>query len=494
MREGDGSVTHDPSTITSIIIVTADRPGMLGRALESVIRHSDRYQRRPRLLVVDGSCEPSNRDATRALVAAVARPGGHPLEYVGPAEANALLARLRQRGAPAPESIPGSAGANRTLGLLFSAGENVLCFDDDIVCDTWALPDASDALVVMGHDELRHVAFYPDRGAALAAANPVPRDLIGAHEALLSHSLPELVDRAPDPPDLTRACGHLWNRLREHEPLVVKLTFAGLAGDSGTSTPRRLLLSSGSYRDRLWSSHAAFATAMTSREVVRIARSNIVTHRCHCMAGCMGVSTRDGVPPFPWISRGEDGVFGVLMAASDPGALFGHVPVGIVHDSHRAAPYGDTWIQSARQLRLSELMIGWIVQASPSLTSAAPSERLREIGAAVTRIASLALHGFVTTVQACIREVRLGQLEHAERAATDCPSYWREALDDHRTACLDAMTRPDFFLPIEYHGAPSLEAGFAALQGFAADFGALLASWPAVWDAARAENPFRRLA
>jgi hypothetical protein len=479
--------------ITSIIIVTADRPGMLSRALESVTRSADRYQRRPRLLVVDGSREPSNRDATRAVVAAV-RADRQALAYVGPAEASALLARLRQRGAPAPESISGSAGANRTLGLLLSAGENVLCLDDDIVCDTWALPGGSDELVVMGHDELRHVAFYPDRRAALAAASPVPLDLIGAHEALLSRSLPELIDRAPPPPDLTRACAHLWNRLREHQPLVVKLTFAGLAGDSGTSTPRRLLLSSGSFRDRLWSSHAAFTTALTSREVVRIARSNVVTHRCHCMAGCMGVSTRDGVPPFPWISRGEDGVFGVLVSASDPGALFGHVPVGIIHDSHRASPYGEGWIQSARQVRLSELMIAWIVQASSSMTAAVPDQRLREIGAAMSGIASLALRDFVPALQASIREVRLGQLEHAERAATGCPPYWREALDEHREACFDAMTRPDFFLPIEYHGASSLEAGFAALQAFAGKFGTLLASWPAVWEAARTENAFSRTA
>ncbi len=485
-------MTRAPSAITTIIILTADRPGLLGRTLQSFIGQCDRHLRQPRCLVVDGSRAPSSQTATHAAVTAAARAGGPTVGYVGTAESSAFLARLRQRGAPALESIPDSVGASRSLGLLLTAGENVLCADDDILCDTWALPEAHQSLVVMGHDELRHVAFFPDRHAALASLHPVSADLIGAHDALLSRSLPELVERGPARPDLTRACEHVWARLREGRPLVVKLTFAGLAGDSGTSTPRRLLLSSGSFRDRLWSAEREFETAMTCREVVRIARSNLVTHRSHCLAGCMGVSSGSVVPPFPSINRGEDGVFGVLLAAADPGALFGHIPVGIVHDSPRGSSYDDVWIQAAAQVRQAELLVAWIVQAASALTGGEPPERLQQIGVAMTGIAGLGRRAFVTNVERAIRETRLEQLDRAEQASTGCPSFWRRALDDHRAACLRAMTRPEFFLPVEYHSAGSLEAGFTSLQTFIGDFGARLTAWPALWEAARAENPLRR--
>ena len=50
------------------------------------------------------------------------------------------------------------------------------------------------------------------------------------------------------------------------------------------------------------------------------------------MAACMGLLNDDATPPFPAISHNEDGVFGVLLAARDPSALFAHVPVGVFHD------------------------------------------------------------------------------------------------------------------------------------------------------------------
>ena len=414
--------------------------------------------------------------------------GGLDFQYVGEPEAADVVARLPGLKVPAPALAPGLTGANRTLAVLMTAGEDVLCLDDDILCDTWALPGSSRELVVMGHDERRHVAFHADRASALAEVDRAPRDLLGAHEALLGRSLPELVMEAPDEADLSDACEHVWSRLRSSRPPVVRLTFSGLAGDSATSSPRGLLLSSGTFSERLWSDPATFATAMTSREVTRIAKSNLVTHKCHCMSACMGLSNRELVPPFPWLARGEDGVFGVLLSASDPAALFGHVPVGVVHDSMRPSRYEIDWRHHNGRFGVHEVLIAFIVESTTSITKTSPPDRLREIGSALATIAGMGPADFIARVTTSMRDLRLEQFDFAERAAAapGCPEYWRAAVRDYRDACSEAMTRPEFFLPVEFSGASSLEAGCAEAQRFVRSFGELVSVWPDLWEAARA--------
>ena len=445
-------------------------------------------------MVVDGSRDAVNRAATRSAVTEVPRPIGQHFEYVGIDEAAALAARLAAYNPPRPGLLPGPTGANRSIALLMTAGEDVLCLDDDILCDTWARPDWSDDLVVMGHDERRYVAFHADRAAALADAPRVSRDLLRAHERLLGRTLPELVLESPADADLSDACEHVWSRLRSARPPVVRATFSGLAGDSATSSPSGLLLSSGTFVEQLWSDPAAFATAMSSREVTRIAASNLVTHKCHCMSACMGLSNRTVTPPFPWLARGEDGVFGVLVSASDPAALFAHVPVGVVHDSTRPPAYETDWRRSNGRFGIFEVLIAFIVECMPSLTASLPPARLREIGTALTTMASSSPTEFVAKVTSSMRESRLGQFEFSRQRATveGCPEYWRTALREYRDACVQAMTRPEFFLPVEYSNASSLETGFADLQRFVLQFGEFVTCWPDLWETARELNPAGR--
>jgi hypothetical protein len=488
--------------------VTADRPASLTRALQSFIHHCHLHAQWPRFLIVDGSRQRASRTATRAAVATIARATGRDLQYVATEEADAFCASLRQDDASAPALVPGTAGQNRNLMLLMTAGERVLFVDDDMVYDTWEPHERRAGLVVMGHDEIREVAFHPSRAAALAAVAPAPQDLLGSHAALLGRSLSDLLAASSEPPDLTRACEHLRSRLRSGRPQVVRATFSGLVGDSGTYCPGRLLFSSGSFRARLWESEASFRTAMTSREVSRIAAANVVTHTCHCASGGMGLSNLTVVPPFPPLGRNQDGVFGVLLAMSDPAALFAHVPVGIVHDSDRSSRYGISplakaaagqpvgdgarW-RSAAESRLSELVIALLLRQAPSLVAASPADRLREIGEALTAVGRLEHRAFVTLVTDVTRETRARELEYAETGAEspDCPTYWRSALEDYRRTLQAAMCRPEFFLPIEFQDRGSLESGYRPLRSFMRSLGCFVADWPAWWEAGHGSRPER---
>lgn len=335
----------------------------------------------------------------------------------------------------------------------------------------------------------------------------VQEDLIGAHERLMSTSIADLLARSPGGVDLRDACSHLQERLRAARPLDVRVTLTGLAGDSGTQCPGRLLFSSGPRRDLLWSNEAIFRTAMTYREVVRIARTSIITHRSHVMGFCMGLSNRKVMCPFPSVGRNEDGVFAVLLSASDPSALFGHVPLGVVHDSHRPSEYDVTSgtrrhagrlegesrfrsLRSATESSISELVIAFLLTLVTGIRGTTPATRLREVGNELARLARLSPRAFVGLVRDSIDGLRTRQLEYGERATElpGCPPYWRRALIEYRAGFLDARARPEFFLPREFHGLGSLEAGFESLRRVIGEFGALVAEWPSLWKAARSLN------
>jgi hypothetical protein len=445
------------------------------------------------------------------MVEATASASRRDLQYVAASEAAAFCAPVLRHGVPRRALAPGSAGANRNLLLLMTAGERILSVDDDMVCHTWVSPRRRDGLVIMGHDEIRDMAFHASRAASLSAVASMPEDLLRAHEALLAHSLSDLLANASAPPDLTRACGHLRSRLSAGRPQVVTVTFSGIAGDSGTYCPGRLLFSSGSVRARLWSGEALFATAMTSREGFRIAAESVVTHTCHCAAGCMGLSNVTVVPPFPSVGRNQDGVFGVLLAAADPAALFAHVPVGVVHDSDRPSEYSvmntpgsETGraivdagrLRSAAESRLSELLIAFVLRLSPSIVATSPGDRMRDIGDALAALGAMSPGSFVALVTDVTRETRAREFEYADKGARtpECPTYWRAALEGYRATLQEAMLRPDFFLPIEFHASGSLEAGYRSLRGFVRRFGRLVASWPTLWEAARGVNSRARVA
>jgi hypothetical protein len=478
--------------ISTIGIVTANRPPVLRRLLKSLVRQCDAYGRRPRFLVVDGS-HPSVRAATYAAVSEVAAASGHEVEYVGPLEASRFRANLGLDVAAIPSFAPGATGANRNLILLSTAGEQILSIDDDIVCATWALAHRADGLAVMGHrQELLETAFFDSRAKVFSTIGRTPADLLAAHERLLGQSLASLIAARPTPPDLTHSCDHLRSAVRDGAPLTVKATFTGLAGDAATYCPHLLLFSSGPLRAQLWSSQAAFATALTSRESFRIAATDVVTHDSACMAGCMGFSNRAVAPPFMPAGANEDGVFGGMLAACDRETLFAHVPFGVLHDSPRPSARGGRPMLSATQTRVSDLIVNFVRQRRSS-GEGSPAERMAGISRLLTDHADLGDRAFADLVRGVTLDIRNRQLAAAEKAAADpaCPDFWRAALRQYRDEFLRSATRSDFFLPIEFHETGSLESGYRALQGFLRNFGQLVAAWPELWSRARRLNSKR---
>jgi hypothetical protein len=379
-----------------------------------------------------------------------------------------------------------AAGANRNLLLLWTAGERILTLDDDVVCDVWSLPHTSDALVFSGHADPRHGEFFRTRADVLAAIAPVEADLIAAHEKILGATLSSVVERAPRL-ELGEACQHLVDLLRDNTPAsVVRLTFAGIAGDAGVYCPYRMLFRRAPVTKRLSEDASAYQVAMSSREGLRIAHSYTVTHDVACMAACVGMDNSALLPPFMPMGRNEDGVFGATVSLMDDRAVSAHVPFGVIHDSGRPADYGQVRMPSASETRLSDVLLAFYSRSAPALTPrGAPSSRLHTLGSCLSAVANLDIREFRISTTRMLLEERSRDLKSGNEEPSG--EHWRTARDAYRRTLADAVIDPEFFVASECMES-SLQEGFDATQRFVARFGKLLSAWPVMWDAARRRN------
>ena len=487
------SDTEESETINVVAIMTADRPAVMSRCLQSLVRNCDASGNRPRIAVVDGSRQLRHRQANERACVAIARKTNHSIRYLGPLQASGLRCRLAAAGIPDSTLSfglsPGATGANRNIALMFASGEALLMLDDDIVCTLWALENRDDGLVIGGHDDLRDAYFFGDRRQALAATTGVSMSLLQAHSTLLGRSLLALLsDSNRCSATLENACGHLLTAIDDKRDCRVRATFAGIAGDSGVACPYQILFVSGSTKERLSADRKAFHRALTSREILRVARRYTVVHQTGCMAGCMALSKEGILPPFIPTGRNEDGLFGAMLASCDSSALFGHLPYGVVHDSHRPSRYTLRAIPSATQVRLADILIALTWRILSSHVSSDPALRLHHLAAGLCQLAKIPEREFKRRVTRLAVEDRARALAAVEaRASVDAmyPDYWREELEKYRAAFSRSISLEDFYIPIEFQNSETAEVAFARFRQYTHEFGELIKWWPQILEHAR---------
>ncbi len=482
-----GGDSRRSTPISAIGIPTADRPDIIGTAIADALDHVGRRGSPVRTFVLDGSRSADHQQQTRHRVES--KSGGR-VAYVGPSQRAAGVARLARAGFSREmlESAVGrgSIGSQRNLLLLLGAGRGVLMTDDDVRWTTWRPPTYEPGLRLAGHSEPRAHRFFGTREEAVEGCDQqtADLDLLTLHEHLLGRAVGDLLD---DQTDFSSACPHLLALLDDSRPLVVRVTMAGLAGDSGTYCPYLRLFADGEVRATLSRSQEAFDLALSSREIQRVASRTTVTHDPRCMAGCMAVDNTDLLPPFMWHGSNEDGLFGVMLAASDRSALFGHLACGVVHDSDRPSARDAGPILSATQTRLADLLLVIARRASqraiPDIRTGLAS--LGRLCCEATDQPPGEFQGFARDVLLDARGRQLLRLSHIAEDQT-YPPYWREAATRFRDECLDSMKDVSFFCPVEFKRANETTDGcLARVQSAIRRFGELLQTWPDLWDSAR---------
>jgi hypothetical protein len=472
--------------------------------LSSLTRQLGNVAEPARIIVVDASKNARNESLGRSLVASSRVPTGQVISFLGREERVAIRQRLRSLGDASLLEFafrPGPSG-NRNIILLLTSGENVLFVDDDIVCNVWepaslrrataTTQDRGAARIALGgHIEAREIAFYSRREEVCENLVRSRVDLLNAHGAVLGRSIRSLANR-PAGVDQRRACPHLRAAARGARRAVVRMTLSGIAGDTGATYPDRLLFSTGKWKDVLARSRRSFETAFKSREVCKVTDQYVVMHEIACMTGCMGLANTSLTPPFLPVGRNEDGLFGATLSAVDRQSVGCHVPYAVVHASPRLPQYSGGRFPSASETRSADLLMGLMHSWARQIRANDPRRRLMMLGEWLQHLAGLPRADFVrvtslATLRTRERELRL--IESALAEGGTYPAYWQRSLRSYRTRLLSHASKPAFLLPLEFHGARTISAGYEEFRQFARSAGELYVKWPTVWTEARRKLP-----
>jgi hypothetical protein len=480
----------------TVAIVTSNRPKLLRRTLISLATHFADCGVRPRVIVIDGS----QSQSASSVVASVQRSTGLSITYINYDNYLIIVNHLAALGVPTRTmrygTDLGNIGCNRNVALLMSAGASLVMIDDDVICDLWISPQREDGMYIAGHADLRNMETFASRTAALDGLSRTSVGLLQSHGAVLGRSLDSLL-RDLAPVSLEHACEHMLSAIERPRDFRVRMTFAGLAGDSAVHCGHSVLFATGRIRDELLTDDRVLATALGSREVRQIAPRVIVGHHAGCKSYCMGLDCAALLPPFFSYGRNSDGVFGSLLAFCDPGALTAHLPIGVIHDSTRTSHYLPAErLRYVRTTRLSEFIMSVVrataIRVDLPLTIA---DRISILSESLREISKLPTDDFAELWADLALRMRSIELQVLDRAVTSkCPSKaWSSALSDYRAALCRSAEGGALFVPHEFADCGDSTEAFRAAQRTVGQFADFMAVWPDMWRL-MVEHPPTRLA
>ncbi|MEQ1858362.1 MAG: hypothetical protein ABMA13_00340 [Chthoniobacteraceae bacterium] len=493
-----------PPPIATIGFPTGgDRVDLVGRALASFAGNARTYDRRVEFLVADSSAAPAQRAAFREAGSGWAKMHDVRVRYAGDEEKRRLSAELVLRGiAPDavefalfdPLAIGFACGANRNALLLHEAGRMFCSIDDDVVCELAAAPPVDARLKLFSSCDPFTRWLFGDRAAALAHAGTVEADFLGSHEALLGRGLAELgAGVEVGSLDVSQVGDDFLRRLWVAQGRV-RASFSGHAGDPGVPTSIYYLYYEGENRRRFTESEAAYRAALASRSVFALAPCAAVGDSSTSPGMAMGLDHRELLPPFFPVLHAEDFTYGATLWQTVGDAFLAHAPLAVRHDPRP----GKTILQPRdlgpeRRAVVFEFshLIRRIILRFQRHESAAPAERMRQLGRHLASLAAQPPADFVECIRGQLLEhesAKLDRLEEELREDTTTRDWWRDDLEVHLAHVRDALTHDDFDIPFDMKCDRSDAENRVLMQELFARFGLLLEAWPDLVSAAREIN------
>jgi len=487
----DGGSGGDIGTLG---VVTRDRVESLGRCLGSYIENSKKYGRANDFVVLDDSESAGVRNQTRRLLLSLKEKFSAEIYYAGLEEKRRFAEALISRGGLPPdvvkfallglEGFECSIGANRNSLALHTVGDLVLSVDDDTQCRVASHPGAAGELAMDSGNEFIDYWFFPDRAAALRSSPLTYPDILSIHERLLGKSIGDCIpdDLGAEAPNCERV-GPRFMRGLPGGDAKVAVTFTGLIGDSGMPVPLVYLLLTGGSRERLVKSESDYATARSSRELVRVAKRLTLTDNVWCcQTTAFGFDNRGLLPPFLPVQRNQDSIFGVLMQECFNNYYFGHLPWAVLHAPAEPRAYPPNSIpDSARMIPTVGLLSACVSAFDLWPRDSGGEENLRALGRHLTEMGSMKLEDFEEAARRHVLRARCSQvsvLEHQLKSYRGQPSYWAADLERYIENLEHAVATTDNVVPSDLPGKWSGDEARRQSQRLVLMFGNLLRSWP----------------
>jgi hypothetical protein len=483
---------------TRVFIITCDRPAAVTRLLDSMLQAGS-LSRHEGLFLVDDSRDPDNARQNREAATRFNLGSAVPLHYVGAEAQRGLLAELAA-------ALPGEAaairflidrerwaghqsyGLARTVCLLLSVGRRCIVLDDDVLCRT-VLPPLSRDGIGFGGGLSRELACYASEQELLQRARFGDTDPLSGHAACLGLPLAQAVARlgatSIGPGALRDTSAALLSSLRADSPLLV--TQCGSWGDPGTTHTHWFQQLEPESVQRLLQSPGGLAGAMRNRHYW-LGRSRPNIGKMAVMSQATGLDNSALLPPYFPVWRGEDYLFAAMVARLHPHAAVldypwcvPHLPLERRGGREPAAPLaarGGLTLCARYLVARAEPAAG----VSPAMRLAGVAQQLRELGEYDSSELLALFRRELAQQQAEQLERLQRQLQLAPRfGCSEWESYLRSGVEEVSRA-LQAPASPT--------GIPGLPAGvseeYLLRQGrtLLAEFGAALAAWPLIREAA----------
>ena len=307
-----GGSLESPPGITSVGWVTCNRRSLLQESLQGFTRNFLAAGRQPELKVFDDSRDPTERQATRGMLAEVGRQTGLGVQYSGAEEKRAFAAELTKLAVGEgirPELVEFAlfdpcgfgytVGANLNAFLLATQGELALKLDDDTFCRFAPPPQPEEGLAMDAEPDPMRVLLFPDAAALAQGVTFGEADVLQAHEALLGRSVAECVSgQGPAGRVRCEGVGTEFLQLLESRPARVAATMTGLCGDSGMASSRYFLSLTGPERERLLESEEGYRSCLASRQLLRLVPALTISPQGILMSMNSGFDNRGLLPPF----------------------------------------------------------------------------------------------------------------------------------------------------------------------------------------------------
>jgi hypothetical protein len=488
-----------PPRIATAGLITHNRPEGLKRGLLSFIENSRRFGRNNDFVVMDDSEEVALRNETREMLRTLKAEYGISLSYAGLEEKQQFAEALIRNSDVPPEVIRFAlfdeartgftAGANRNALLLHTVGDLALSADDDMLCRIVAPANADDNLALASGDELLDYQFHPDHDSLLRSVDFIEQDILAIHERLLGREVKGCVcSHGADRLNRDYTSPQFVQRLRSGADKVI-VTFTGLAGDAGVSSPIQYLLLRPALRQRVVESEHDYRSVCASREIVRRASSAVITDQpWGFQTGAFGYDNRRLLPPFLPVMQGQDGLFGITLRECFRQGCIGHLPQSVVHAPMRTRKFDQDSLQRhAQNLSLVSLIVACLASSQGMPKPVDEKERLRSIGNHLMQVGSLPLSEYEEFVCQNVWQLQgsfASVIEDQLRYYAETPDYWADDLKAYLDNLYEAMTNSDYIIPHDLLSGRSRDEARQLSQRLLYQFGQLLYWWPEIVKAA----------
>jgi acyl carrier protein len=482
-----------PLQISAIVIPTCERPPALRRCLTALLRNLREYGHTPRIFIADGSRDlnavQENEDAARQ---AREKYSGD-INLLGIKQRQSLIHKMNQAGFDRDlldfaflgmdHLGLGSIGATRNMLLTATASETFLSLDDDTECSFAHAPlfrshlQYSSCGSIFDRDPTE-IWIKPNRQSLLASTSFTAVDFIGSHQELLGRDTAQIATALRSSGQASKEDLGQLNQKSDR----ILVTLNGLIGDCGWGTPSRYFFIGDSSFARLTESEESYRSGSTSREMLRVAPSFIISSNAdNLMSTAFGADGRVLLPPFFPVGRGSDALFGQLLKHIIPSAVFGHLPWAILHQPLESRRFwlGEV-LRSAKSTDLRGMMCD-LLSAVPKKEFQTQKEATQHVGESLIEIAAQSLLNFrsqlVQQRRASLAQ-EVAALELRMEVSDPMPSAIYQDMRMYIQTLKEGSDLHTAGIPAELLYGRDLEDALSIARDLTALFGRLLCLWP----------------